>query len=197
MIMQLHENDIQTRPCRKCHVCGAEGVLIYQGLRDRLFGVPGEWNLKKCANPDCGTYWLDPMPIEADLGKLRKALEAGQFEQLSDGGFRVAGVDLDPGDVLVERTEKPGWTVVGRDGVSVALDSALDDELRLEGRVNDAIHQINTKRKEAGLAISDRIHLSLPASDADLLAHTEWIAAETLALSVDLSADEQIRFTPV
>ena len=31
-------------------------------------------------------------------------------------------------------------------------------------------------RKEAGLELTDRISLSLPADDADLLAHEDWIA---------------------
>jgi len=44
-------------------------VLLYPGMRDRLFSVPGKWNLTKCANPDCGLIWLDPMPLEEDIGK--------------------------------------------------------------------------------------------------------------------------------
>jgi len=43
--------------------------MLYEGMRDRLFGAPGEWNLRRCPNPDCGLLWLDPMPLEADIGK--------------------------------------------------------------------------------------------------------------------------------
>lgn len=53
-----------------CYVCGAEGQLLYENLRDRLFGAPGDWNLKKCSNAKCELLWLDPMPIEADLHKI-------------------------------------------------------------------------------------------------------------------------------
>lgn len=45
------------------------GEPLYQSLRDGLFGISGEWDMKKCGNPDCGLLWLDPMPIEEDLGK--------------------------------------------------------------------------------------------------------------------------------
>jgi Domain of unknown function (DUF5915) len=48
-------------------------------------------------------------------------------------------------------------------------------------------------RKEAGLELTDRIRLTLPAGDADLLAHEDVIAAETLAVSVEANGDE-IRF---
>jgi isoleucyl-tRNA synthetase len=128
-----------------------------------------------------------------ELGKLRKALEAGDFEALDDGRFRVAGHDLGPDDVLVERTEKAGWTVASDGPVSVALDTELDDDLRREGRVYDVIHHVNNRRKEAGLELTDRIHLLLAAGDDDLLDHADWIATETLALSVGLSDDGEVR----
>ncbi len=125
--------------------------------------------------------------LGAELGPVRAALASGDFEALPDGGFRVAGHDLSAADVLVERTEKPGWAVAAADGATVALDTAIDDELRLEGRAYDAIHAVNNLRKEQGLALTDRIDLRLPATDADLLVHADWIAAETLALSVAVS----------
>jgi isoleucyl-tRNA synthetase len=128
-----------------------------------------------------------------ELGKLRKALEAGELEVLDDGRYRVAGHELGPDDVLVERTEKAGWTVASEGPVAVALDTALDDDLRREGRVYDLIHHVNNRRKETGLELTDRIHLLLPAGDGDLLDHADWIATETLALSVGLSDDGEVR----
>ena len=124
--------------------------------------------------------------LGAELGKLRAALAAGEFEALDEGRFRVAGHELGPDEVLVERTEKEGWAVAASDGATVALDIELDDELRLEGRVYDLIHHVNSLRKEQGLALTDRIELRLPAADADLLEHAEWIARETLAVSVEV-----------
>jgi isoleucyl-tRNA synthetase len=130
--------------------------------------------------------------LGAGLGAVRAALEAGAWEQLDGGAFRVAGHDLGPDDVLVERTEKPGWTVVSNEGVSVAIDISLDDELLVEGRVWDAIHHVNGMRKDAGLELTDRIRLFLAASDADLLPHAEWLGSDTLAVSVQVSDDPEM-----
>jgi isoleucyl-tRNA synthetase len=132
-----------------------------------------------------------------DLGKVRAALEAGDFESLADGGFRAAGHDLGSDEVLVERSAKEGWAVAANAGVSIALDTTLDDALVLEGRVYDAIHSVNNARKDAGLELTDRIHLLLPVSEPALLEHKDWIARETLALSVDLAADDEIHVTRV
>ena len=62
------KQEIQTRPCPDCYICGTKGQPLCQGLEDRLFGALGRWNLKSCPNPDCGLVWLDPMPIEEDIG---------------------------------------------------------------------------------------------------------------------------------
>jgi len=66
----MQNNEIQTRPCPACPVCGSTGSQLYHELTDRLFDVPGTWSICKCDNPVCGTLWLDPMPVEADLPKL-------------------------------------------------------------------------------------------------------------------------------
>src|SRR5690349_4462073 len=61
--------EIRTQPRPHCALCGSGGKFIYQSLSDRLFGAPGTWDLKKCSNPKCGLIWLDPMPLNEDIGK--------------------------------------------------------------------------------------------------------------------------------
>ena len=60
---------IRTEPRPDCYLCGAQGGVLYENLKDRLFGVPGEWTLKKCPNLECRLIWLDPMPLEEDIWK--------------------------------------------------------------------------------------------------------------------------------
>jgi isoleucyl-tRNA synthetase len=126
-----------------------------------------------------------------ELGAVRAALATGEFEELEGGGFRVLGHELRPDEVLVERSGKEGWSVASDEGVTVALDTALDPELELEGRVYDLIHTLNSMRKEQGLALTDRIAVTLPPGDADLVErHAEWIKAEVLAVSLDADGVE-------
>jgi isoleucyl-tRNA synthetase len=118
------------------------------------------------------------------LNAVRAALAAGEFEQLPGGGVRVNGHELTPEEVLVEQMPREGWALAEEDGVTVALSTELDDELRLEARVLDLIHQVNTMRKEAGLELTDRITLTLPENHADLLQHEQWIKDEVLATEI-------------
>ena len=119
-----------------------------------------------------------------ELGAVRAALEAGEFEEVPNGGFRAAGHDLSADEVLVERSWQGGLGGRGRRRVTVALDTALDPELEVEKRVLDLIHELNSKRKQAGLELTDRIVVTLPESASDLLAHEDWIKEEVLAVEI-------------
>lgn len=51
----------------ECVFCGVGGERLYCRMKDRLFGVPGEFGFRRCQ--DCGLIWLDPRPIEEDISK--------------------------------------------------------------------------------------------------------------------------------
>lgn len=61
------EPGIRTRPRRECYACGEAGERLYSDLRDRLFGAPGRWSLRRCPDPGCGLLWLDPAPLPEDI----------------------------------------------------------------------------------------------------------------------------------
>jgi len=120
-----------------------------------------------------------------ELATIRAELQEGRFEDLGGGRFLVAGHELGPDDVFVERLAPDGWAFASEDGLAVALDTRLDPELELEGRVLDLIHAIQLMRKEAGLDVTDRIVLTLPGNGDDVLQHADWIKQETLATRIE------------
>jgi isoleucyl-tRNA synthetase len=125
-----------------------------------------------------------------ELGGVRAALAAGEFEELPGGRFRVAGHELEPGEVLVERGGREGWAVASGDGMVVALDLGLDDELVLEGEAYELIHRVNSLRREQGFELTDRIVLSVPETQRELAdRHGDWIAGEVLATEIRVGSD--------
>jgi isoleucyl-tRNA synthetase len=184
------------QPLRTLVVEGAAGIEGHLGE------IADELRVKQVSLERIETAGLRVKPnfravaprLGASMPLVKKALDAGEFRELDGGRFDVMGFVLEPSEVLVERLEKAGWAVAAADGVTVALDTTLDDELLREGRVYELIHQVNTMRKHAGLGLSDRIALSLPSSDADLLGYRDWIAAEVLATSIDLGPVDQVSF---
>jgi isoleucyl-tRNA synthetase len=122
------------------------------------------------------------------LPQIRAALDAGEFEEGENGEVHVAGEVLGAEEVIRgERIALEGWAIAEDDGISVAFDTTLDDELEIEGRVYDLIHQLNGLRRDQGFELTDRIAVALPERDADLLAgHAEWIKREALARRLEL-----------
>ncbi len=118
----------------------------------------------------------------ADAGDLAARLDA-------DGTATVAGADgqtwqVEPDDVIVTERPREGWSVVNEQGETVALDLAIDDELRRAGLAREAVRVIQEARKAAGLEITDRITLTWSADGETaeaLREHGATIADEVLA----------------
>ena len=119
-----------------------------------------------------------------DLPRVRAALAEGRYTQ-QDGAFLVEGFTLQPSEVLVEHVGAAGHAV-GRDaGAVAALETVLTPELEAEGLARELVHKLNDLRKEAGLAIADRIHLRYAGAIAPTVDRFRTlIERETLALGV-------------
>ncbi|MGH3000381.1 MAG: DUF5915 domain-containing protein, partial [Gaiellaceae bacterium] len=128
---------------------------------------------------------------------VQQALQSGEFDELPGGRFRAAGHELEPDEVLVARLGAQGFAVASADGVTVALDTTLDDELLLEGRVRDLIRQVNSMRKEQGLELTDRIVLTLPADAEPLLRWEDRIKKDVLAVEIRVDGDAGVSIAKV
>jgi isoleucyl-tRNA synthetase len=186
------------QPLRRLVVAGASGRAAGHGaeiadelrVKDVEFGEVEASELRVKPN----LRVLGPK-LGARLRDVRARLARGEFEELDGGRFQVDGTVLEPHEVIVERVGREGWTVASDNGVTVALDKALDAELLLEGRLYDRIHEVNVLRKASGLDVTDRIRLWLP--DADLIERFgERIAAETLAVELAVGELRLEKFQP-
>src|SRR5262249_24825296 len=71
----------------------------------------------------------------------------------------------------------------------IALDLHVTPELAAEGTARDVVRIVQQARRDAGLAVSDRIRLTLGADGAvadAVRAHAGFVAAETLAVDLDV-----------
>ncbi len=117
---------------------------------------------------------------EADGSALQRELETRGF-------IEVAGVRLETEDVELRATRHASFALAEDGGWAVALDLALDDDLRCEGTARELVRALNELRKQQGLDIADRIRLGLSGGDAlraAVDAHGPWIAEEALAVEL-------------
>jgi isoleucyl-tRNA synthetase len=104
--------------------------------------------------------------------------------ELDDGPVELVGEDVE-----VRAKAQAGFAVSRDGGEVVALDLALDDDLRLRGLTREVIRNVQEQRKAAGLEVSDWIHLTLVGLD-DLRPFFDAMAREVLARSITTAAPE-------
>jgi isoleucyl-tRNA synthetase len=88
-------------------------------------------------------------------------------------------------DVEIVRDEMPGWLVESENGLTVALDTELNDDLVAEGFAREFVNRVQNMRKDAGFEVTDRIRIYFTGSDKlrSILQEKEsYIKNETLAV---------------
>jgi isoleucyl-tRNA synthetase len=121
---------------------------------------------------------------ECDGGEVRRALDL-------QGWVEIAGERLTADDVEVRADRHEDFALAQEGGWAVALDLELDDDLRLEGMARELVRDVNDLRKSRGLALSDRIVLTVeagPRLTAALEGHRDWVMSQVLAVDLVLAA---------
>ena len=121
----------------------------------------------------------------ADAGGVARDVEAGRPVVLALEG--AGDVSILPEEITVETVAREGFHVETDNGRSVALDTVMTDDLKMEGFARELVNKIQATRKEAGFEISDRICTVCaggPESMRALAEHTEYLMGETLSLSL-------------
>jgi isoleucyl-tRNA synthetase len=92
-------------------------------------------------------------------------------------------------DAEITTDDIPGWLVATENGITIALDISISNELLYEGLARELVNRIQNLRKEEGLQVTDRIEIEV--QDAPLLLETmehnkAYICSETLANKLEL-----------
>ena len=129
---------------------------------------------------------------EADAAVVAATVRASGIVNLGE-------FELNPDEILVDNIAAEGYAVESDGTYTVGIATEVTPELRAEGYVRDIAHIVQNMRKNAGLEISDRIHLTINAPEGSDVAtaianHTDYIASETLAIGINGEiADEVAR----
>ena len=137
--------------------------------------------------------------ISAAIGKLGaehiKEIEENNSLELDLGDTKIA---LTLEDVEISSQDIPGWLVASENGLTVALDINISDELQKEGIARDLVNRIQNLRKDNGMEVQDKIIIELASSDQIVIdsvkSFNEYLCNETQATAlhvVDTVADAE------
>jgi isoleucyl-tRNA synthetase len=122
-----------------------------------------------------------------------KSLTSEQVRRLEQSSVLAvsigdATVQIDYEDVEIVSEDIEGWLVAIERGVTVALDTELDETLIREGLAREFVSKIQKIRKDSGFDVTDRIALVMDTDDvtyASLMTMRSYIVSETLAETLD------------
>lgn len=118
-----------------------------------------------------------------------KALDRGSYE-LDIGGEKFP---ITSEDVLLDRKVKEGTIAATGEGMTIALDTTLDDALKLEGLAREIVNKVNTQRRNMQFEVTDRIKMVIdttPYVRECFEEHREYIVGEVLATDVRFEATQ-------
>jgi isoleucyl-tRNA synthetase len=181
----------------------AESLAPYADL------IRDEVNVKEVAltaDPAAlGTFELAVNPrvlgprIGAKVQEVIKAVKAGNWAHEGES-IVAAGVALEPGEYeerLAAADPDSTAPLPGNAGL-VALDTVVTPELLAEGTARDVVRIVQQARRDARLAVTDRIILTVGADGAvadAVAAHAEFIAGETLAVDMEVRPAAEVDAT--
>jgi isoleucyl-tRNA synthetase len=124
----------------------------------------------------------------SELPKIRSAIAQADplqvFYSVSSGrNIQLNGFDLEPGEVIVNNSDKDGYAVSSEAGYTVAVTTEVTPELELEGMARELVHRIQNMRRSADFDIADYIvtyYRGNAELDRVIDAHAEYIKQETL-----------------
>lgn len=131
--------------------------------------------------------------LKGDVQKMKVALEtATEAEMLEyvksfdEGKVQVKGFDAFDASLFIKNSKPKAEFIMESDnGMTVVLDTTLNEELINEGILREIIRNAQVLRKEADFKIDDRIDINITSKDANieniLKANANKISAEVLA----------------
>jgi isoleucyl-tRNA synthetase len=130
-----------------------------------------------------------------DMGLISKEIQSFTKEQINEidanGSLmiEIAGksINLSLEDVEITSQDIPGWLVASSNGITVALDITINEELRNEGIARELVNRIQNIRKDSGFEVTDKIKVQLQKNgilEEAITNNLDYIKSETLTESL-------------
>lgn len=209
MVLREREKIGVRRPLPSMTVACAD-QRIRRGVERFISDIKGELNVRKIeiTESDRSLVSLSAKANFKVLGKrlgpkmkqvagaVSKLDHDGILALIEGGSVEVEGESLSLEDLIVKREALPGRVVQSSEGITVVLDTQIDEQLAREGLARELINRVQNLRKASGLDVSDKIRLRLRSEGpcAQVLQDTalrDLVASETLCVEVELGAVQE------
>jgi isoleucyl-tRNA synthetase len=122
------------------------------------------------------------------IAKVIQQFTADQINILEKKGEIAVQIDgnetiLTLEDVEISSQDIEGWLVANANGITVALDIVISEELKNEGIARELVNRIQNIRKDSGFEVTDKIKVHIQQNnilETAVLLNLDYIKSETL-----------------
>jgi isoleucyl-tRNA synthetase len=125
------------------------------------------------------------------MGLIAKEIQGFTQEQINEldrnGSYTLVlsgkSITLAQDDVEISSQDIPGWLVANANGITVALDITITEDLRKEGIARELVNRIQNLRKDSGFEVTDKIKVQLEKNgnlEEAITANLDYVQSETL-----------------
>lgn len=178
-----HSLDPKTILLQKEVICEELNVKELELLQD--VGEIAEWKVVPQVKILGQKYGKD---LQIILQKAKK----GEFNILNDGRVEIGHFILEAQEVELAYKGKEGHDIESDEGLVVALDLEISEDLILEGLMREVVRLIQDMRKEAGYEVSDYIVVQIKSTgdlEKAITRFADDIKSETLASELEQGGD--------
>ena len=126
-----------------------------------------------------------------DMGLIAKEIQGFSQEQIAaleqNGNLTIdlsgKSISLTLEDVEISSQDIEGWLVANANGITVALDITISEELKKEGIARELVNRIQNIRKDSGFEVTDKIVVKMMKNqqlEVAVAANLSYIKSETL-----------------
>jgi isoleucyl-tRNA synthetase len=130
-----------------------------------------------------------------DMGLIAKEIQNFSSEQINkldkEGSIAIViagnSLTLSLEEVEISSQDIEGWLVANSNGITVALDITISEELKEEGIARELVNRIQNIRKDSGFEVTDKIKVHLQKNKAlekAVESNETYIKSETLTDSL-------------
>ena len=116
-----------------------------------------------------------------------------KFEENKKYSFKVqeTNIDLAIDEVEITTDDIPGLLAASKGNLTVALETSISEELRMEGIAREIVNKVQNQRKDTGLDVVDKIQLTIQKqNDVEnaVNKYSDYISSQVLAKGIKFDA---------
>ncbi|MDR3012437.1 MAG: isoleucine--tRNA ligase [Chitinispirillales bacterium] len=154
--------------------------VTFDSQEERVVSISAKPNFKKLGKA-FGQQMKDASAVIEKFG-------IDEIKNLESGGtIDVLGISLTYDDIEIRRTKREGFEVETEGELTVGLEVTITPELKKECVAREFVNRVQTRRKDVGLNVTDRIiiYCACPQEIKTALDDFQsYVCAETLAVDV-------------